>query len=267
MRCKIFFLFSFFLFFSCEVKKEITPKYLFKIGEEQACKLNGNANLSVDMGLFSTESKITFKAEVKFNPSETNKYGYKIKMDINNPEIDGVSEQLRAAFLIGVNYIRRVLGEFHIDEYGRSKVFINNTEIFYLSYFVGLLFTDLTYINTPKSFSTNIIGWINNFPTVTKYNEQQYVKEKSFSSILIYQKGELTTYEKEEFEKSIEPRKMGEASYEIQNQFNPLEGKIPDKKATFSIEYDIPVKQGFITTYIKIKCKGELTLIKGDKQI
>ncbi|MCX7821788.1 MAG: hypothetical protein N2258_08980 [Brevinematales bacterium] len=269
MKCKIFLFFVLVLVLSCgETKKEMPPKYNFETGKELSYNLKGKADLNVDMGLFVYNSGITFSTKANFLPTETNQYGYHMQMTIKDLTLEGVSNQLQTALFMGVNSIRKLLSEFDIDEYGNTRVIVNGTQIDYLSYILEVFFVNLKDIQNKKSFSTNISGWIDkNTPIVSKYESQSFIKEKRGNIIIIYQGGNLTTYGKEEFEKSVEPKSIGIARYELNNRFDVANGKLLDKNATFDINYEIPVKQGFITTFIKIKCKGELKLSSSEVEI
>ncbi len=268
--------FKFFLFFgvlvlitSCgEVKKEIVPKYRLEVGKELSYKLKGKADLNVDMGLFFYNSQVAFSTVAVFTPLETNDFGYRMQMNLKDINVEGVSNQLQTALFVGMNGLRRVLSEFDIDEYGSTRVMVNGAQVDYLSYILEVFFVNLKDIQNKKTFSTNIAGWLDkNTPIVSKYEIERFIKERSGSIIVIYQKGNLITYSKEEFEKSVEPKSLGVAKYELFNRFDVVKGKLVDKNATFDINYEIPVKQGFITTFIKIKCKGELKLVSSEVEI
>lgn len=268
--------FKFFLFLgilvlisSCgEVKKEIVPKYRFEVGKELSYKLKGKADLNVDMGLFFYNSQVAFSADAIFMPVETNEFGYRMQMNLKDIIVEGVSNQLQTALFVGMNGLRRVLSEFDIDEYGSTRVMVNGVYIDYLSYILEVFFVNLKDIQSKKTFSTNIAGWLDkNTPIVSKYGSEVFIKERKANIIIIYQKGDLITYSKEEFEKSVEPKSLGVAKYELYNRFDVVNGRLLDKNATFDINYEIPVKQGFITTFIKIKCKGELKLTSSGVEI
>ncbi len=269
MRFKVCLFFIFFPFFcySCGVKKEIIPRYRFELGKPVAYNMNGDGDLLVDMGLLSYNSKILFGARLIFTPVETNQYGYKVRLDVKEPVIEGVSNQIQAAYFIGVNSLRKLLSEFYIDEFGKTKVFFNNVEIYYLSYVLNIFFGELSNFKERVSFSTNIPGWIMKTPVISKYSEESYLKENDGRNLVFFQTARLISFDKEDLEKSVEPKPLGDASYELTGRFDIKKGMMFKREAKFKLKYDIPVKQGFINTYIRIECNGKLNLVTSDLEI
>ncbi|MGC8764293.1 MAG: hypothetical protein ACP5QT_00185 [Brevinematia bacterium] len=267
MRFKICLIFLFVLavIYSCGIKKEIIPKYHFEIGKELIYDLKGQADVFVDMGLFTYNSKANIGAKLIFTPIETNEYGYKVRLDVKDPAVEGLTNQFQAAYFIGLNSIRKLLSEFYIDEYGKTKVFFNEKQIDYLSYALNIFFGELSPLGA--SFSTNIPGWVMKIPVMSKYSEERYVKQNKGKVLIIFQSANLISYEKEEFEKSVEPKPLGNASYEADSSLDLLRGEITYKDIKFNVKYNIPVKQGFITTYIRIECKGNIKLMNSGLEI
>jgi len=257
----LLFLIYFLLFYSCGViRKEIEPKYKFELGKSLNYKMSGEGELIVDIGLLSYNSKVTFSATIVFTPLETNENGYKMRMDIKDAKIEEVPGQINTAYHIGVNSLRTILSDFYIDENGKAKVFLNNVEVAYFAYIVNLFFPDLNEIKENISFKTNIPGWWQKTPVISVYEKKTTSKRINARKINFSQSGIVNVFEKEDFEKSVEPTSITAGKYTSTDEFDLFAGKILNKQIDFDVKCDLPMKQGIFTVYLKIYTKGNMKL-------
>ncbi len=259
MNYKYLFFIFIVIVWGCGTRKEIIPKYRFEIGKELTYLIKADVNLNADLGLFYYNSKVALDSKIAFKAIGTNDYGYRIQCDIKDVNMEGLSNQIEVAALVGINSLRKLLSEFDIDEYGKARVMVNGVEVNYLSYLVEVFFVGLKDINEKVFFSTNVYGWLDkNTPIVSKYEYESFIKEKRGNVILIYQSGSVNTFERENFEKSVEPVSLGLIKYEMNSKFDLVNGRMLDKNLVIDFKYEVPLKQGLIKTKLKVSGNGEI---------
>lgn len=260
MKIKVFAIFSILILAisSCGRREVAIPRYKFKLNTPIIYNMKGNANLMVDVGMFSYNSDVKFSAIVVFTPVETNENGYKILMQIKEAKIEDVPNPIAASYHIGVNTLRAKINEFYLDEFGNAKVYIDNIEVPYFGYIVNLFFSKLDNLENVQTFRTNIPGWWQKIQVISVFEKNSGFSNKGTRQFDIFQNGKVIVYQKEDFEKSVEPTPIATGKYELIDNFDLLAGKSLAKDIKFDVKCDLPIKQEFLTIYLRIYANGTM---------
>ncbi len=245
------------------VKKAIIPRYRFEIGKTLYYKLKSNADFSVDAGFVKYNGKIIITADVELTALGTNENGYKIRMDIKNPEIKGANNQISAAFYIGLNAIRNWYAEFYLTDKGRTIVMMQSTPVLALSSYSSLVFPDFTDFDAilkGQTDKTNFYAKLQDQELTVVFDRFCGVNKSDKENLWIDNQIKFTSYAKDEFLKTVEPLPIGYINFNMSDVFNYIRGKLNQKTGNFNVSYNLPIKQGFLTYSINVIGNGDIEL-------
>jgi len=258
------------LFASCGAKKTTVPRYRFEVGNMMQYKLKGLINISLDAGLLKYDGTIDFTADMQFIAVETNEKGYKIQMDIRNPDVKGANGQIMSTFYIGLNYVRTWLGTFYLSDTGKTTVYYNNQPVLGLNSYAQILFpdfTDLEGVWKGMSESTNFPAKLQKQDYTMTFSRDWGIRNMSGDDYNLYQKIKFLTFNKEDFDKSVDPASVGTVTLDQSDVFDTLKGRLRQKNGKLQFNFNLPLNQGLFSYIIAIQGNGEFELIYDNKPL
>lgn len=244
-------------------KKPVVPRYRFEIGVPLQYKLKGKIAVTIDAGLLKYDGNVDFTADVEMLALETNERGTKIQFDIRNPDIQGANTQIMAAFYMGLNYVRTWLGSFYMTDAGKTSVYYNNQPVVGLNSYAQVLypdFTDMAGLNNGMSETTNFPARLQKMEYTMTFNRNWGIKNTVGDDLNLYQKLKFLTYNKADFDKTVDPATVGTVFMDGTDIFDTAKGQLRQKTGKLQFTFNLPLNEGLFSYIIALQGNGEFIM-------
>jgi hypothetical protein len=254
-----------FFFASCgEIRKPVQPVYRFELNKPLLYKLKVQFNVSLDMGLAKYSGLVDFTADVELKAIETNTNGWKIAVDIRNPDVRGADSRINTAIYMGLNMIRNWFPSFQIDRYGKVDVWMNGVPQMALSEFMSAVFPDFSDMDAlirGASHKTNFAATMQSSELTMVFLRTETLKNSDSRTVALSQTIEVNTFDKDEYEKSVDPVPMGSFTLDMDEAFDSMKGELQNKAGKMELAMKVPIKQGIFSYNILVQGNGTLELL------
>ena len=265
--------FSLAIFFivSCgTIKKTVPPRYHFDIGKTLQYQIKGNADVSIDAGIIKTSGKMDYSALLEITAIETNAAGYKLHIDIRDPQITTPIPQISTAFYMAVNSLQNAVATVQLTEQGQTSLSLASQPLSGISAYASLAFPDFSdYQGLIRGTETNLKIPVDyqNQPLMLEFKKHTKLQNSTPSSVLITNVVLLKAFDRRELEKSVEASPMGSFKLDMFDIFQIKPGRLWEKKGTFQFSFEMPLKSGFLTITMALIGNGgfDVILTSGEK--
>lgn len=242
------------------VKKTTIPRYKFEVGKTLLYKAKCNMKLVLNAGLLKYNGILDLKADILVTAVETNKWGYKIRMEFKNPEINGADKQLESFVYLGLNAVKNWFPVFCISDRGKTAVSIEGKQITGFNSLLFPEFSDMDGIWKGLSETTNFNTKLQDQDLTVVYNKDWSILNSYSKGLKITNQIKLSTFNKDDLEKTTEPLPVGVFNMNYIDDFNVLKGKLIKKEGNLKMDFNISLNQGFLVYNLIIQGDGTFVI-------